>query len=68
MTIGQAIKKGEVSTKGKGTYRIGFNGNDETELDAAGLKDLTLLWQSLCAEFRCKHDSVDYVERVFENG
>lgn len=50
------------------TYRIGFINNegaeDQTELDAADMKDLEMLWRSLCSEFNCKANSVLYVEIV----
>lgn len=50
------------------TYRIGFSNNegteDQTELDAADMKDLEMLWKSLCSEFNCKANSVLYVEIV----
>lgn len=62
MTIKEA-GKGIVRT-GKATYRIGFNGNDETELSASGIKELEELWKSLCPEFECEPDSIDYVEEV----
>ena len=52
----------------KNTYRIGFANRDgeedETELDAEGMKDLAKLWSSLCPEFNCKANSVIYVEAV----
>ena len=52
--------------KGKkpSVYRIGFNDGDETELTANGINELEKLWLSLCPEFECEPDSVDYVERV----
>lgn len=55
-----------IGEKGKkpSVYRIGFNDGDETELTANGINDLEKLWLSLCSEFKCKPDSVDYVERV----
>lgn len=64
MTIREAGKEVVKETKRPASYRIGFNGNDETELDATGMDDLEKLWKSLCPEFGCKEDSVDYVERV----
>ncbi len=45
-------------------YLVGFNGHDETLLSAAGMDDLENLWLSLCPEFECDPDSVDYVERL----
>ena len=48
------------------TCRVGFNGGDETELDVTGLKDLESLWKSLCPEFGCAEDSVDYVDAYYE--
>ena len=52
--------------KGKkpSVYRIGFNDGNETELTANGINELEKLWLSLCPEFECEPDSVDYVERV----
>nr|WP_295279960.1 hypothetical protein [uncultured Blautia sp.] len=50
------------------TYRIGFinkcGTEDETELDAEDMKDLASLWSSLCPEFNCRANSVQYVEAV----
>lgn len=64
MTIRQA-GKGKVRTSKKAVpYRIGFNNGDETELDATSMRDLEELWKSLCSEFGCAEDGVDYVERV----
>lgn len=49
-------------------YRIGFinkdDASDETELDAINLSDLEELWRSLCPEFNCDEDSVEYIELV----
>lgn len=49
-------------------YRIGFinkdDASDETELDAVSLSDLKELWRSLCPEFNCDEDSVEYIELV----
>lgn len=64
MTIRQAAKGQVVYDTGKQTYRIGFNGGDETELDARNLAELEKLWNSLCPEFGCKRNSVDYVMRA----
>lgn len=64
MTIREAGKGVVAGGAGTHTYRIGFNGSDETELDAKNMSDLEELWRSLCPEFRCKENSVDYVERV----
>ena len=51
-------------------YRIGFINKDdtldETELDAINLSDLEELWRSLCPEFNCDEDSVEYIE-LFEH-
>ena len=47
MTIGEAGKGVVVSDTGTQTYRIGFNGNDETELDAKNMSELEELWRSL---------------------
>ena len=46
------------------TYIIGFNGNDETELDAVSEEDLIQLWESLCEEFKADEKSIDYIERI----
>lgn len=64
MTIREAGKGKIVGDCGMQTYRIGFNGSDETELDARNGKELEKLWSSLCPEFGCKVSSVDYVERI----
>lgn len=49
-------------------YRIGFINKDdtldETELDAINLSDLEELWRSLCPEFNCDEDFVEYIELV----
>lgn len=63
-TLREAAKGVVVGDTGKQTYRIGFNGGDETELDARNLTELDKLWSSLCPEFGCKRNSVDYVERM----
>lgn len=64
VTIREAGKGVVVGDAGTQTYRIGFNSNDETELDAKNMSELEELWRSLCPEFGCKANSVDYVERV----
>lgn len=64
MTIREAGKGVVVGDTGIQTYRIGFNNGDETELNARNMSDLEELWRSLCQEFGCKANSVDYVERV----
>lgn len=64
MTIRRAGKGKVVSGKKPRSYRVGFNGGDETELDAKNMRELEELWKSLCPEFGCKENSVDYVERV----
>lgn len=64
MTIREAGKGVVVGDSGTQTYRIGFNGDDETELDARNMKELEELWKSLCPELGCKLNSVDYVERI----
>ena len=50
------------------SYNIGFvhsdGTEDETQVTAKGLSDLTLLWQDLSQEFGVEHDSVTYVEEV----
>ena len=62
MTIKKAGKN--VVVDKNATYIIGFNGNDETELSAHNIDDLEELWCSLCKEFGCAEDSVDYIELV----
>ena len=64
MTIRQAGKGIVVGDTGMQTYKVGFNNGDETELDARNMSELEKLWRSLCPEFGCKTNSVDYVERV----
>lgn len=64
MTIREAGKGIVVGDTGPQTYRIGFNGDDETELTARSMGELEELWRSLCPEFGCRKNSVDYVERV----
>lgn len=64
MTILEAGKGIVVNSSRINSYHIGFNDGDETELDAKNLSELDELWKSLCPEFGCKADSVDYVERV----
>ena len=64
MTIREAGKGKVVGDTGPQTYRIGFNDGDETELEARNMTELEELWKSLCPEFGCKANSVDYVERV----
>lgn len=51
MTIREAGKGVVVGDTGAQTYRIGFNGNDETELDAKNMSELEELMRSLCPEF-----------------
>ena len=66
MTVREAGKG--IVRSGGGTYRIGYTDlyemEQETELSAFGMKDLEELWSSLCPEFECEPDSVNYVERV----
>lgn len=64
MTILEAGIGIVVSSSRINSYRIGFNDGDETELDAKSISELDELWKSMCPEFGCKADSVDYVERV----
>jgi len=64
MTIREAGKGEVITCYQKQTYRIGFNNGEETELDARNMAELDELWRSLCPEFGCKANSVDYVERV----
>lgn len=46
------------------TYIIGFNGNNETELDVISEEELIQLLESLCEEFNMDVSSIDYIERV----
>lgn len=46
------------------TYGIGFNNGDHTILEAYTMTELEKLWNSLCPEFGCSPESVDYVERL----
>ena len=62
MTIKEAVENMVVDKYT--TYIIGFNGNDETELSAYNIDDLEELWCSLCEEFGCAKDSIDYIEIV----
>lgn len=68
MTIREAGKGAVRKAYGGRTYayRIGFinkhGAEDETELDAEDMKDLASLWSSLCPEFNCRANSVQYVE------
>lgn len=62
MTLREAGKKTVLEDAGLQTYWIGFHGWDETELTADGMDDLEELWESLCPEFECEKDGVDYVE------
>lgn len=64
MTIREAGKGIVVENASMQTYGIGFNDGDETELSADSMADLEELWKSLCPEFGCKEDSVDYVEWI----
>lgn len=64
MTLQKACKGIVVGDVGLQTYRIGFNGSDETELDARNFSELNELWKSLCPELGCRPSSVDYVVRV----
>lgn len=70
MTILEAGKNVVIPSGSDSThvYRIGFINKDdtldETELDAINLSDLEELWCSLCPEFNCNEDSVEYIELV----
>lgn len=64
MTIRQAGKGKVVGDTGMQVYLVGFNDGDETELVARNFTELEELWKSLCPEFGCKENSVDYVERI----
>lgn len=64
MNIKRAGKNIVVETKKPMTYRIGFNDGDETELNVSNMSELEELWLSLCPEFGCAPDSVDYVHKV----
>ena len=66
MTVREA-GKGIVSGYG-GTYVIGYTDwygkEQETELFATGMRDLEELWSSLCLEFECKRNSIEYIEWI----
>lgn len=64
MTFREAARGVVVGDTGMQTYRIGFNDGDETELDARNLTELEELWESLCPEFGCEPNSIDYVVRL----
>lgn len=64
MNIKRAGKNIVVETEKPMTYGIGFNDGDETELTASSMSELEELWLSLCPEFGCAPDSVDYVYKV----
>lgn len=64
MNIKAAGKNTVIKSKKPIVYRIGFNDGDETELNASNMSELEELWLSLCPEFGCKPDSIDYVEQV----
>lgn len=64
MNIKRAGKNIMIETEKPMTYRIGFNDGDETELTASSMSELEELWLSLCPEFGCAPDSVDYVYKV----
>lgn len=64
MNIKRAGKNIVIESQKPMTYRIGFDDVDETELTASNMSELEELWLSLCPEFGCAPDSVDYVERV----
>lgn len=49
--------------QGMAVYNIGFNGNDETQLEASGMKDLEMAWKGFCVENGIREDAVDYIER-----
>ena len=62
MTLGTAAAG--IVTPGGGTYNIGFNDGDETQLDAYDMAELLDLWIDFCAENGFDTASVDYVEKV----
>lgn len=64
MNIKRAGKNIVIESQKPMTYRIGFNDGDETELTASNMSELEELWLSLCPEFGCTPDSVDYVYEV----
>lgn len=64
MTIREAGKEKVLEGSGRHDYRIGFNGDDETEVSAESMDELESLWKSLCPEFECEENSADYVERA----
>ena len=64
MNIKAACKNAIYISKKPIVYRIGFNDGDETELTASSMSELEELLLSLCPEFGCAPDSVDYVYKV----
>lgn len=48
------------------TYIIGFNGNDQTTLDAYNLDDLVSLWSELCDELETTMNDVDYINIILK--
>lgn len=60
MTIQRAARgKGN-----SGTFRIGFNNGDETEVDVKNRTELYEIWRDLSKEFGVSQNCVDYVEKV----
>lgn len=64
MTIREAGEGIVIRSSKPFSYIVGFANRDETELDATSMKDLEELWKSLCPEFGCKEDDVDFIERI----
>lgn len=64
MTIQEAGKGIVINGSELQTYGIGFNDGDQTELLAYTIMELNELWNSLCSEFGCSPESIDYVERL----
>lgn len=62
MRIKEAAKG--IVTAGRGTYRIGFNEDDETEFTAFNLTELEALYRDFCKENGFRQNTVNYIERV----
>lgn len=66
MTIREAIKNENIELDGKRhNFLIGFNGDDETELEASSIEELEELWMSLVDEFETDVDKVDYIDIAY---
>ena len=53
-----------IVTTGGGTYRIGFDEDDETEFSTYNLAELEALYRDFCKENGFRQNTVNYVERV----